>query len=130
MTTQPPSKTRKITLSDRAPVTVVERDWPVIAKATGDSCDSFDYARHQQAVSRGECDRYYLTVRQHEDGRSVVYAVLDAATAWTHSETRREGQVLDAGANVASAIRTVGERCGLPDSVIRDCIAALPAEQL
>lgn len=124
------SKTRKITLTDRRPVTIKEDEWPVVARGTGDSYSGGDPSRHQQALGQGEVDRYYLTARQHTDGRTIVYAVLDAASAWTHTEDRREGDLLDVGTDVAAAIRRVGERCELPDSVIRECIASLPAEAL
>ena len=55
---------------------------------------------------------------------------VDAATAWTGTEDWRGGELLEAVANVAQAIRRIGEAGGMPDSVIRDCIADLPAEQL
>jgi 8-oxo-dGTP pyrophosphatase MutT (NUDIX family) len=45
-------------------------------------------------------------------------------------EDHRGGQLLDDGADIAAAIREVGEECGLPDSVIRDCTADLPAEEI
>jgi hypothetical protein len=40
-------KTRTITLTDRRPVKIVEDEWPIIAKATGDSWSGGDYARHE-----------------------------------------------------------------------------------
>ena len=119
-----------ITLTGRAPVTITKAAWPVVASASGDSYGSHDYARHQQALAQGECDRYRLTVRQHGDGRSIVYGVFDAASAWTHSEDRRGGELLATGADVADAIRRVGEECQLPGSVIRECTASLPAEEI
>lgn len=119
-----------ITLTDRAPVAITKEAWPVIASAKGDSFDGNDYGRHQQAVNRGEVDLYRLTARQHTDGRAIVYGAFVAATAWTGHEDHRGGVLLSAGANIAAAIREVGEECGLPDSVIRECIADLPAEEL
>lgn len=124
------NKTRKITLTDRAPVKINEADWPVIARGSGDSFRGNDYGRRQQAIAQGEVDKYYLTVRKHADGRALVYGVFDAATAWTSSEDRREGELLDAGADLASAIQRVGERCNLPSAVIRECLADLPAETI
>lgn len=119
-----------ITLTGRNPVKVTKEQWPVIASAKGDSYASNDYSRYQQAQSRGEIDQYRLTVRQHQDGRAIVYGVFDAATAWTGNEDRRGGELLDAGAGIAAAISRVGEDVGLPDSVIRQCIADLPAEEI
>jgi hypothetical protein len=144
-----------ITLTGRPPVRIDKAEWPILATANGDSYGSGDYSRHQQALGCGELDRYRLTVRQHADGRAVVYGVLDAAldryrltvrqhadgravvygvldaaTAWTHSEDYRGGELLGAGADLASAIRRVGEDCGLPGSLIRDCTADLPAVEI
>lgn len=124
-------KTRTITLTDRAPVRIREAEWPVIAVATGDSWGSaVDPARHSQASRRGELDEYSLRVRQHEDGRAIVYGVLTAALATGSSEDRREGELLEVSDNLAAAVRRVGERCELPDIVIRECIADLPAREL
>ena len=136
------TKYRTITLTDRSPVRIVESEWPVIARGDGDSYGGSDYSRYQQAQSQGELDEYTLRVRQHQDGRTIVYAVLDGASAWTGTESRREGELLPTYAGrhdraalgpqplsaIAATIRAVGERCGLPDRVIRACIADLPAE--
>jgi hypothetical protein len=146
--------TRTITLTDRPPVRIREDEWPMIAQGSGDSYAGNDYGKHQQALARGEVDEYTLRARQHADGRVIVYAVLVGASAWTGSEDRREGELLGvprpgandaagwdayrqaggerhvSGATVAATIREVGERCGLPDSVIRECIADLPAEEV
>lgn len=123
-------KTRTITLTDRAPVKIRDDQWPTIAEATGDSYGCNDYSRYQQALSQGEVDKYTLKVRQHADGRVLVYGIFDAASAWTHNEDCRGGELLDAGADIAAAIRRVGESCSLPASIIRDCIADLPAQEL
>lgn len=125
-------KGRTITMTDRPPIRIYEDEWPEIASAQDDSFAGHDYAKHQQALGRGECDTYSLRVRQHADGRTLVYGVLDAAGAWTGHEDWRGGELLDAptDAEIASAIRRVGEDGGLPDNVIRDCIADLPAEEL
>lgn len=114
-------KTRIITLTDRPPIKIVESDWPVIACATDDSGGG---------RAQGEMDAYHLRVRQHADGRTIVYGVLDAATAWTGTVNRHGGELLAAGDAVADAIRRVGEDCRLPENVIRACIAALPPEVL
>lgn len=99
-------KTRTITLT--VPVQIVEDEWPIIARASGDSYDGGDV--------------YHLFVRRHPDGRTIVYGVLRAAP-WTGSVDRRGGRLLDPGANMVQAIRQVGEDCELPDRVIRECIA-------
>lgn len=116
---------RTITLTDSAPVTIDDAAWPLIASATGRS-----RVNHGTPIPDYEVDKYSLRVRQHEDGRAIVYGVLDAATAWTGSEDHRGGYVYDRHVNLASAIRRVGRELGLPEAVIRDCIADLPAVAL
>jgi hypothetical protein len=59
------------------------------------------------------------------DGRAIVYGVLSGAAS-----VRRGGEVLSANAELVVAIRRVGEDCGIPDHVIRSCIADLPPEVL
>ena len=135
MTTQT-SKTRTITLTGRNPVKIQDRDWPILASATDDSHTGSDYGRHQQALSQGECDRYGLYVRQHADGRALVYGILDAAvSAWgapAGGEDYRGGVLLASATldQIAAAIREVGQECGLPDALIRECVANLPAEEI
>ena len=124
--------TLTVTLTGRRPVQIDKAEWPIVASADDDSLShrGIDYACYQEALARGEADRYRLKVRQHADGRTIVYGVLDAATAWTGNEDHRGGELLAPGADVAAAIRRVGEECGLPDRVIRDCVADLPAEKI
>ena len=128
------TKTRTITLTGRPPVKIRDDQWPTIAEASGDSYGDNDYGRRQQALHQGEFDKYTLKVRQHEDGRALVYGILNAAiAAWgapAGGEYFSGGELLEQGADIAVAIRRVGESCNLPDSVIRDCIADLPAEEL
>lgn len=142
-------KTRTITLTDRAPVKIREDEWPTIASAKGDSYAGNDYGRRQQALAQGECDEYSLRVRQHADGRTLVYAVLDAAISEWHQpacgESHKGGELLTPSGDgelrpddgrvvpdveIASAIRRVGSDCGIPESVIRECVADLPAEEI
>ena len=66
-TTVTTSGSRTITLTNRAPVRIQVDQWSTIAEARGDSYSGRDYARHQQALYRGECDTYILKVRRHSD---------------------------------------------------------------
>lgn len=130
MTTE--AKTRTITLTDRAPVKIREDEWPVIAQASDDSYHG-DPGGYRQAASQGEIDTYTIKVRQHADGRALVYGILDAAIEPCHQpaagESWRGGELLDKGADLAAAIRRVcSDR--LPDAVIRSCVADLPAVEL
>jgi hypothetical protein len=121
METQQIRKTRTITLTDRPPVRIVEDEWPVIAQA-------YDESRRDQTRRNGE-----LVVRRHRDGRTLVHGTLDIASVWTGTESRRDGVLLPADASAAeivAAIRKAGSECGLPERVIRECIADLPPEDL
>ena len=138
--TEPERKIRTITLSRRPPVKIYDDEWPLIAHGSGKS-----RVCYHTPIPDYEVDGYDLRVRQHADGRTIVYGILDAASAWTGSEDRRggeilippgegtltpdDGRVID-GAALVAVIRRVGEDCGLPDSVIRECIADLPAEEI
>lgn len=115
-------KVRTITLTDRPPVRIREDEWPIVAEAKGwDGCP--------QTV---ECqsDTFALRVRQHADGRAIVYATYLGASQGSFREDWRGGQLVDTGADVASAIREVGEAGSLPAWTIRECIADLPAEEI
>jgi hypothetical protein len=117
-------KTRTITLTGRAPVQIREVEWPEIASAT----DTPGAMRNGTPVPNYETDTYTLRVRQHADGRAIVYGVVDAATAWTGTEDWRGGELVAAGDDVAAAIERVGGH--MPERVIRECIADLPAEEI
>lgn len=123
-------KTKTITLTGRSPVKIKKNEWPVIATAGDDSYGHVDPQGHQQAKLQGELDEYLLRVRQHADGRTIVYGVLNAATVWTRTKDWRGGELLDSGNNIASVIIRVGQAGGIPDEVVRNCIADLPAEEL
>lgn len=122
--------TRTITLTDRPPVKIQEHEWPIIAGADGDSYKG-DPSRYHQARNQGEMDEWWIRVRQHEDGRAIVYGGYDTGRyGRDDAEDWRGGELLDAGENLAGAIRRVGEAGNIPDQCIRECIADLPAEDL
>ena len=77
-----------------------------------------------------ETDLYWIRVRRHADGRALVYGRVEGATAWTGTGDWAGGELIDAGADIAAAIRRVGESGGIVDRVIRECIADLPAVQI
>lgn len=100
------AKRRTITLTDRAPVRIVESEWPVVS------------------VARDDAAGWAVRVRRHADGRVIVYGSRGVA---------REGELLasvSASDAVADAILRVGALCGAPGSAIAQCIANLPAEEL
>jgi hypothetical protein len=117
---------RTITLTGRAPVTIDESVWPIIAKAT-DRPGSFVNGTPRPDY---ETDSHQVRVRQHADGRAIVYAVLVAATPWTGTADRRGGELVAAGGDLAAAIERVCLDCNILESTMRDCIADLPAQEL
>jgi len=139
MTNSNEPKMRTITLTDAPPVRIREDDWPVIAHgAYRDHDNEYEF----QANRRWKAD---VRVRQHADGRMIVYGVYDYDTVFQGERgiTIRAGVVLDAGADPVSAIRTVGEtldealaEAGFDaltpqvSEATRDCIADLPAVEL
>jgi len=132
------TKHRTITLTDRRPVQIDEQEWPVIARADGSSFGDGDPSRYEQARHRGEIDEYIMIVRQHADGRALVYAVVSAAiSAWSQPAggvDYRGGELLEPGEDLVEAIRRVGQAAAtesvMPTHMIRECIADLPAETI
>ena len=128
------TKKRTITLTDRAPVNILESDWPVIAAG------SFEHYDNQYRFQANRTTDIDVHVRQHADGRALVYAVFKYTSAYQDEPNaiHRTGVLLDAGADLPAAIREVGEqlaeRAGEREKAIRDCvndcIADLPAVDL
>jgi len=134
-------KKRTITLTGRSPVIIVEADWPMLAQGREeiDSRNGTPLPNYERALWR-------LCVRQHADGRAIVYGVADPPSAgWpTHGcSAWRGGRLIlstevqptpDDPSGLAHWILRVGgdlERLGgAPETVIRDCLASLPAEEL
>lgn len=112
-----PSKYRTITLTDRPPVRIDEGQWPIVARAkTWDN-------RHECQANR----TWQLYVRQHEDGRAIVYGVYSSQ----HEGARDlyAGQLVDAGGDIPATIRLVAQACDC-EGIAQECIADLPAEDL
>ena len=128
--TEAMSRNRTITLTGRRPVTVGEDEWPVIASADGDDDTDPNPATHQQTVSRGECDEFTLKVRQHADGRTLVYGVYTEGYGTSHDGLTRAGELLDCGDGIPEALERVGETLGVPRQIIADAVADLPAERI
>jgi len=99
-------KTRTITLSDRAPVTIREADWPTIASAAWG--DGEVPSQHNRAAA--------LRVRQHRDGRALVYAVY--RSAWQREDDYRGGELIEApGAGASVCDRGADIDAGLSPGV-------------
>ena len=114
-----PEMTEGAWIDEPPPYTVADEDlWPVVAQSR-----DWDNQHECQANRTWRC-----MVRQHADGRAIVYGVYTTqfqAEVGTHA-----GYLLAPGEDVPAAIRRVGEEIGAAESVIRGCIADLPAEVL
>ena len=133
-------KQRTITLTGRRPVTIYEDQWPVIAEA---SWDDYDNQHEFQANRKAEA---HLKVRQHADGRTLVYGAYRYRTQFQGEDDvhAAAGTPLDAGSddsNIIAAIRETVDYLSsyesLPDAwqpdwkmLTDDAIADLPAEKL
>ena len=115
MTTE--TKNRTITLTDRRPVTIVEADWPCVARTKW-----YEGEHEHQANRRG-----HLTVRQHADGRAIVYGTY--TSQFLQESDLSGGEIVASGDDLPEAINRVAASISLPN-IAQDCIADLPAEQL
>ena len=129
-------KTRTITLTDHAPVSINEAEWPEVASAKWYEGE-IDIQADRTATIR---------VREHRDGRRLVYGV--TTTHYQGEHSRRAGYLIPAPAGLTpeqlktgdtdylgdtaatiAAIKDVAEAIGYPD-LAQNCIADLPAEAL
>lgn len=132
------AKKRTITLTDRPPVKIKDEDWPELAAG---SWEDFDNQYEFQANRTWDA---WVKVRQHQDGRTIVYGGYDYDTAFQgESGARyRAGELLTApvpveARTIVDAIHRVtqdlAERSAQGDhfrDVANECIAALPAQEL
>ena len=130
------SKTRTITLTNRPPVRITEERWPIIAEAVDEQYDN------EFRFQANRTSDWWIRVRQHEDGRTLVYAGYDYGTNWQGERglRARQGQLMSSATSedLVEAIRRVchdisqcehaagdDERW---DTLRNECIASLPAE--
>lgn len=137
MTNTTAAKTRTITLTGRPPVKIREDEWPTLAEASYHDYDTqYDFQSHRHW-------RGWVRVRQHEDGRALVYAACSHSTQFPTERDyeQRAGELLGTDATTAQiieAIRRVHASINIVDQAHRDmwrllvdeCIADLPAEEL
>ena len=146
MTDTTTTKTRTITLTDRPPGRIREDEWPIIATGSADDDDSDGRGNQPNR----EWTRT-IRVRQHEEGRAIVYGVYDY---WTNcpganGAAAKRGTLLAAPASsdqIIAAIRVVGDALAAAEAdaaiddarkdsrqwrvAVQACIADLPAVAL
>lgn len=104
------AKTCIIALTSRRPAIISEAAWPIVSDVVGDDEDG-----HSR-----------LTVRQHADGRSIVYAV--RLSNGVDGYVVRKGEVAG-NDNVVEAICRVADCCGVR-SLADECIEGMPPVSL
>ena len=124
--TTKPRKQRTITLTDARPVRIYEDEWPVIASS------SWHSGEHESQAN----ETATIRVRQHADGRVIVYSVHDSGPGgmpigWRGSasgvQIGRAGEP-PSDAQIVAAIRACDPLPGL--RLAANCIADLPAAVL
>ncbi len=116
-TTDTKPTTRTITLTDRPPVKIKDEDWPVIAESKWFG-GQYDFQANRDG---------WLKVRQHADGRTIVYGAYD--TKFQTESSLRGGELLAKDADIAAAINRVAETVRAEECA-PECIADLPAEEI
>jgi hypothetical protein len=137
-----------ITLTGRPPVKITKEDWPIIASAEDKTWDN------QYECQANRAAKWKLIVRQHNDGRTIVYAVHTYTSQWQGEDGRdvRGGEMLTvSGADaesvgdtdpIVAAIQRVAAEIedrledagqwstGTFPRLAHECVASLPAEEL
>ncbi len=125
-------KYRTIVLTDSAPVKIIQEDWPVIAHGHHYSFGGqFDF----QANEKLEIN---ILVKQHADGRTLVYGCYDFSTNWAARDDvcHRAGYLYPDALSPDQLIRTIkkvgaeiadGADISTVSDIVRDCISELPA---
>ena len=105
-----------IILSDRAPVRINPAEWPIIARANDEWLDEPNRPR------------WTLVVRQHQDGRSIVYG--SHYSKGTLAPGKSGGEILPPASDIFPAMLRVAGVIGAGSLLARECLAALPAEDI
>lgn len=123
MTTATKKKLR-IRMSEQPPVSVVADDWPVVAS------DSSFNGEHECQANR----IWWIKVRQHADGRRIVYGCLDSGPGGTRIGWRgaHGGFLVAPSDGPEETIRAIRRVAGIidDDAMADYVIAALPATDL
>lgn len=130
---------RTITLTGRPPVKIDEDNWPVIASAADEEHDGL------VRCQANRLSNWSVKVRQHDDGRAIVYATYGYSSNWQGARgySAKRGVMLPADCSaqdICNAIGSVcedvaGAECDGDDAarwttLAAECIADMPAEEL
>ena len=125
-----------ITLTGRAPVKITKDEWPVIASGV----NHWYEGQYECQASRKKS--WKLIVRQHADGRTLVYAIFAGTSQYQgeKDENVRAGKMVTVeGSDTAPIIAAIFEvaedmraRSGQEEfaRIAHECIADLPAVEL
>ena len=113
-----------VTLTGRPPVRIDPQEWGTIASA----------CTHDGAIEVQANHEWLLRVRQHDDGRTLVYGWERAGNGGVRAgyQPAYAGELLEAtptGAEIAAAIARVAGDCRC-EELVGECVADLPAEDL
>jgi hypothetical protein len=118
-----------IALSERRPVTIDTETWSKIAEA-----ETFHGGNGIACQANSEA---YIRVRQHEDGRRVVYGAHQRGPGgmplgWNSSFGGFLVEPKDGGPDEAETVRAIRRVAGIldEDDLANECIAELPPEEL
>lgn len=133
------SKQRTITLTGRPPVRIQEDAWPVIAQAY------YDWHDGQVESQANRKKKWSVRVRQHDDGRAIIYASYHYDTHYQGEDNMesKAGRLLGVGADEAAIVAAINQVCediaelehaegdaAKWKAMAADCIADMPAEEL
>lgn len=126
-----------ITLTGRRPVAIIKDQWPIIAAASHKDWDN------QYEFQANRTWHYDLKVRQHKDGRTIIYGIYRYDTQCQgESDAAIRGGEMVTKEETIDAIKRVGKWMAdnLPSGhadeaeifirLINECIADLPAEEI
>lgn len=93
-----------VTLSNHPPVLIKEDDWPVLSHG------SFKIDNRDRMRGSGYAYDINIYVRQHDDGRSLVYAIYSSSDFAVPRAEYRAGRLLQKDEDIKSTIRWVADQ--------------------
>jgi hypothetical protein len=122
--------TKKIVLSERSPVSIDTDNWPVLAESSD----------HDGQFECQANTKWFVIVRQHEDGRRIVYCGKYAGNGGQYAVFReiRGGWLIAARGSgnerevEEETVRAIRRCAGLieRDDLGAECIGDLPAQEI